>query len=59
MEDLSNSQNIESTNNDIENNKKGTKRGRVFIRNLPFTANEQSLTELFSQVGPVSDVIYK
>ena len=60
MEDLNSNkettEDIDNMNNDGENYKKGTKRGRIFIRNLPFTATETSITKLFSDIGSVSDV---
>ncbi len=40
----------------VRHNKKNIKRGRIFIRNLPFTATEESIKELFLKIGPVYDV---
>ncbi len=34
------------------------KRGRVFIRNLPFTITEEKLRTLFQQHGEVTEVMY-
>ena len=43
-----------------EDNKtlKNPKRGRVFIRNLPFNINEDKLKELFQIYGEITEVIY-
>ena len=32
------------------------KRGRVFIRNLPFTVNEEKLRTLFGKFGEITEV---
>lgn len=40
----------------VSDDKKDIDTSRLFIRNLPFTANEDELLELFSQFGEVSQV---
>ena len=44
--------------NDISIKKKqqNLKRGRVFIRNLPFTVNEEKLRDLFKKYGEITEV---
>ena len=46
--------------NDISIKKKqqNLKRGRVFIRNLPFTVNEEKLRDLFKKYGEITEVNY-
>ncbi|THU52618.1 hypothetical protein C4D60_Mb10t05850 [Musa balbisiana] len=45
--------NTTSSNNE---NKPAMENGRLFVRNLPYTATEDDLAELFSQFGDLSEV---
>ena len=40
----------------IKKKKQNLKRGRVFIRNLPFTVNEEKLRDLFKKYGEITEV---
>jgi RNA recognition motif-containing protein len=47
--------------NDIEENEdnktlKNPKRGRIYIRNLPFKINEEGLKQAFSKFGEINEV---
>ncbi|XP_064986006.1 multiple RNA-binding domain-containing protein 1-like [Musa acuminata AAA Group] len=56
------SKDSDGENNDIKNtssnneNKPAMETGRLFVRNLPYTATEDDLAELFSQFGDLSEV---
>ena len=53
-----NQEEINNEANDEDNKKlKNPKRGRVFIRNLPFNINEDKLRELFISFGEITEVI--
>lgn len=54
------SETTEKTAN-TETNKKqlNLKRGRVFIRNLPFTVTQDKLRNLFEKYGEISEVLYQ
>ncbi len=31
--------------------------GRIFVRNLPFTTQEEALSDLFAKYGPLTEII--
>ena len=59
---MENNEKFEEEKNEVidEDNKvmKNPKRGRIFIRNLPFNINEDKLKELFQSYGEITEVIF-